>query len=377
MPRWLVAVLTAVTAGVTLLGAQQPTFHAGTNTVSIYATVVDRSGGLVPDLTQEDFEVLDNGKRQTLTVFKRETQPITIVIMLDRSGSMVGNFAVERAAAERFVSALLPDDKARLGSFSNRVRIDPAEFTSDKRELVRILREKLQGSGATPLWNATYAAMDALAGEDGRRVVLVFTDGYDSPLGGSENFTLDDVIRRSQVEEIMVYAVGMADRCGGFTPAVSPSSAPTPRFQRGRPRGPRVPGGFPGGIGRRPPLPIPGTPPIRRPPVPLPVPGGPGGVDGGGRRPGTGWNSSSGCRTTEPDPGLRLLADEGGGGYFELRGADDLGETFSRIADELHQQYLLAFTAEELDGTLHRLDVRLRHPDLAVRARKSYLAKPQ
>src|SRR4030095_6942091 len=98
----LVPVLLAVLAGATFLGAQQPTFRSGTHTVSVYATVVDRTGRLLQNLTQDDFEVYDNGKRQTLTVFKNDLQPITIVIMLDRSGSMVGNFPIERAAAQQF-----------------------------------------------------------------------------------------------------------------------------------------------------------------------------------------------------------------------------------------------------------------------------------
>ena len=373
MLRRLIVVLAALAAGVGVLGAQEATFHGGTHTVSVYATVVDRAGRLVPNLTQDDFEVLDNGKPQTLTIFKNDTQPITIVVMLDRSGSMVGNFAIERAAAEEFVGDLLPADKARLGSFSNRVQIDPPDFTSDRDQLIRILHGNLQDAGPTPLWNATYAAMNALSSQGGRRVVLVFTDGYDSPVRPAGNVSLRDVIDRAQTDEIMVYAIGLADVCG----AAAPAPAPAARFQRGPRGGPRMPGGrVPGGIGGR--FPIPGAPmpPIGGPiPIPGPdVPGGRGGgVDGGGRRPPIYW-SANGCGGGHPDPGLQLLASEGGGGYFELRGTDDLGSTFSRVAEELHQQYLLAFTAQMLDGTVHRLDVRPRDPNLNVRARKSYRA---
>jgi hypothetical protein len=80
------------------------------------------------------------------------------------------------------------------------------------------------------------------------------------------------------------------------------------------------------------------------------------------------------CVGTEPDPHLRELADEGGGGYFELHSTDNLAATFSRIAEELHQQYMLAFTAPVLDGKTHKIDVKLREPGLTARARKSYLA---
>ncbi len=377
MLRRLIVVLPVVFAGVALLGAQEATFHGGTHTVSVYATVVDRAGRLVPNLAESDFEVLDNGKPQKLTVFKNDTQPITIVVMLDRSGSMVGNFGIERAAAEEFVGELLPADKARLGSFSIRVEIDPPDFTSDRDQLIRILHDGLQEAGPTPLWNATFAAMNALSSQSGRRVVLVFTDGYDSPIRPSGNVSLRQVIDRAQTDEIMVYAIGLADSCGVSAPAPTPAPDVRPHFQRGPRGGPRIPGGrFPGGIGGRGRFPIPGTP---TPPIggPIPIPGpdgrpGHGGIEGG-RRPPVAW-ATGGCSGGRPDPGLQLLANEGGGGYFELHGTDDLGATFSRVADELHRQYLLAFTAESLDGAVHRLDVRLRDPNLTARARKSYRA---
>ena len=78
----------------------------------------------------------------------------------------------------------------------------------------------------------------------------------------------------------------------------------------------------------------------------------------------------------KPDPGLRTLADEGGGGYFELRPTGDLSAAFARVADELHRQYLLGFVPAALDGTVHTIEVRVRRPDLTARARKSYLAAP-
>ena len=122
----LAAVLVAVPAFVGARQSQEGTFHAGTHTVSIYATVLDHTGRLAPDLTKDDFIVFDDGVRQELTVFKNDVQPITVVLMPDRSGSMVGNFGVVRDAAEQFVGDLLPDDKARIrklrGAHSDRSR---------------------------------------------------------------------------------------------------------------------------------------------------------------------------------------------------------------------------------------------------------------
>jgi Ca-activated chloride channel family protein len=77
---------------------------------------------------------------------------------------------------------------------------------------------------------------------------------------------------------------------------------------------------------------------------------------------------------TQPDKGLKKLADETGGGYFELKRAVDLGEAFTRIAQELHSQYVLGFSPETLDAKIHKLDVRVKKAGMIARARKSYVA---
>ena len=171
-------------AGVSIVDADQQAarFRSGTNTVSVYATVVDEAGRLVPNLTRDDFEVFDNGQRQPLSVFESARQPITIVMMLDRSGSMTRNFTLVRDAADVFIGRLASEDRARVGSFSSRGPDRPADFTSDHEALRRVFREELQDPGPTPLWKATDEAMTALGQQDGRRVVLLFTDGQDSPL---------------------------------------------------------------------------------------------------------------------------------------------------------------------------------------------------
>src|SRR5205807_796660 len=79
---------------------------------------------------------------------------------------------------------------------------------------------------------------------------------------------------------------------------------------------------------------------------------------------------------TQPDRGLRKIADETGGGYFELKKTTDLAPTFSRVAQELHSQYVLGFTPTQLDNRVHKLTVRMKQPGMTARARKSYLAAP-
>ena len=77
---------------------------------------------------------------------------------------------------------------------------------------------------------------------------------------------------------------------------------------------------------------------------------------------------------SRPDRGLKKLAEETGGGYFELKKTDELGPTFSRVAQELHSQYTLGFTPAALDGREHKLVVRMKHPGMNARARKTYVA---
>jgi hypothetical protein len=80
---------------------------------------------------------------------------------------------------------------------------------------------------------------------------------------------------------------------------------------------------------------------------------------------------------TKPDPGLKRIATETGGGYFELKTSDELNSTFTRVADELHRQYVLGFTPSVLDGKVHQLNVVVKKTGMKARARTSYLADRQ
>jgi len=282
--------------GASLVARQDPpqgtTFRSSSRTVAIYATVTDGSGRLVPDLEQKHFEIYDNGKLQPLTIFKSDVQPITVVAMLDTSGSMTLNLDLLKVAAERFVLRLLPEDRARIGSFSDKIRLSP-QFISDRDELVRIVRSDIQYGNPTFLWDAIARSLDALASETGRRVVLAFTDGDDT---GSRTTNFKDLVNRAVNEDFMVYSIGLQ------------SEIPAAHI------------------------------------------------------------------VTKPDRRLRELSEQTGGGYFELTRAADLNSTFSRVADELHRQYVIGFAPEKLDGLLHKLEVRVKVPGMNVRARKSYLA---
>jgi VWFA-related protein len=338
------AAMAALVAAALHAQPQPPTFTVGNRTVAVYATVTDAGGRLVPDLGRTQFQIDDNGARQELTLFANETQPITVVMLLDRSTSMRANFGLVEKAAEEFVGVMLPADKARIGSFSDRIQVDPRDFTADHDELLKILRTELQSEGPTPLWNAVNVGITALLHQQGRRVVLVFTDGADAPMNfSSGNSSLKDVMKRAEEENVMVYAIGLA----GSNPSYGHGS----RGGFGRPGGGG--GGRHGGGGG----------------------GGRGGWGGGGGYGGgRGFGGSRSAQSDKPDEGLPKIAAATGGGYFELTSTDDLSKTFTRVADELHHQYALGFTPTKLDGKMHTLDVRIDQPGLTARARRSYLA---
>jgi Ca-activated chloride channel family protein len=94
----------------------------------------------------------------------------------------------------------------------------------------------------------------------------------------------------------------------------------------------------------------------------------------GGMMPGPGANIGAMIADSFPDPALGRVALDSGGGYFELRARDDFGATFARVADELHQQYLLGFAPPKLDGKTHKLEIKVARKDVKVRARKTYRA---
>jgi Ca-activated chloride channel homolog len=192
------------------LAQQPPAFRSGVQTVEIYATVVDGAGRLVPELTRDDFEVLDNGRPQPITVFEAGTQRITIAIMLDESPSLF-EVAPRVAGAVRALAAqLTPGDRAALGAFSHYVRFD-SRLTDDAAAALRRLNDvPPEFPAGTALWDALSDATTALQGETGRRVVLVLTDGNDN----ASLLEPKPVRARMERDGIMLYAVGVEGQSG-------------------------------------------------------------------------------------------------------------------------------------------------------------------
>jgi Ca-activated chloride channel homolog len=193
-------------AGVALLAnpiQDQPIFRSAVRTVPIYATVVDPTGRLVPDLERADFSIVDNAKPTDVSLFSNESQAFTAVVMLDTSASMTANLKLLNQAAEQFLLRLLPVDKAQVGAFNDKIQLS-GTFTNNRDELIGALNDLFFGN-PTRLNDGIAAGLDALQGIDGRRVVLVFTDGEDT----ASRVSFKNVLERARDEEVMVYSIGL------------------------------------------------------------------------------------------------------------------------------------------------------------------------
>jgi Ca-activated chloride channel family protein len=128
--------------------------------------------------------------------------------MLDMSGSMMSQVIRVRDSTLSFIEALRPEDRVRIGTFGSEIALSPL-LSNDKRVLTRIAREELWPGGGTPLWNALYAAMGSLSDEEGRRVVLVLTDGMNSGSLPGWSGDFGDVRARATKDGYMLYSIGM------------------------------------------------------------------------------------------------------------------------------------------------------------------------
>ncbi len=295
--KWM-ALVVGITLGAGAVAAQQdaiPVFRAATELVDLYVTATDRNGRLVPNLLQEDFAILDEGALQEIVLFENEVRPITVVVMLDTSASMTPSLDFLLAGAEQFIIRMLPDDRAKVGAFNDKIQILPeTDFISDRDALIRDL-DRLQFGNPTRLYDAIAASIVSLKDVDGRKIVLVFTDGEDT----QHEIGWRDALEMAQLEEVMIYTIGLES------------------------------------------------------------------------------NYFNGVRQvrSRPDGRLKTFAEETGGGYFELKDTDELGPTFTRVAQELHSQYVLGFVPEVRDGKVHELEVRVQQRGTTARARKSYIAR--
>ena len=184
-----------------------PTIKVETRLVNIALNVMDAKGAPVGGLDKSDFQILEDGKLQDIRIFEREaTTPLSIVLAIDTSESVMTSERLEKEAAKHFVNALLREqDELDLMEFSDVVR-ELVPFTNQKKRIEAGIGQVQQGD-ATALYDAVYLASERLsetsAADGRRRVVVLITDGGDTVKGARYS----QAIEQAQRAGAMVYAI--------------------------------------------------------------------------------------------------------------------------------------------------------------------------
>ena len=199
---WLAAVACAGA-----LVAQQPTvFRSNVNLVRIVATVKTQTGQIVGTLAKDEFEVYDNGAKQQVAVFEHQTeQPLSVVLMVDTSGSTAKELKYEADSASRFYHALLGEgnlqDVAALYTFNWEIR-EQQPFTRDLKTLDARLK-LMHGEAGTAMYDAVYLGAQRLEPRQGRKVIVVVTDGGDTV----SKLSVHKALEAAQLADAAIYAI--------------------------------------------------------------------------------------------------------------------------------------------------------------------------
>jgi VWFA-related protein len=341
--------------------------------VVLPVTVRDKHGALVSSLKMSDFSLSEDGRPQTIKSFTHESNlPFRLGLLVDTSRSVSGALDNERKAAEKFVDQMLPadpgatqKDEAFLIHFDREVEL-LEDFTNSRAKLHRELDDmgptraensnqgpetsdsgdssQARRRGGTQLYDAIYlASHELMENKDGRKAVVVFSDGADR---GSKE-TLNDAIDAADHANVTIYTIffkGEQEQNGSGNPG------------GGNRRGGMGGGGYPGGGGG--------------------YPGGGGGYPGGG---GGGQRRGPDNTSATGQDGKKIMekiATRTGGRYFEAKKKDNLEEIYGQIAEELRGQYLLTYTPDKLDtdGGYHKVALKASKDDLTVVTREGYYA---
>lgn len=209
--RGLITVACATALAGTVAARQ--VFKSGTDLVLLNVTVTDSAGHLVTGLTQENFQVYEDGVLQTVTNFSKDPLPIALSILLDSSTSMDRKLPVAQEAAAGFARRLTPKDVAQIIDFDSQAQILQT-FTNDKVALEQAIR-RTQAGGSTSLFNALYTALSELksvraqaTGEVRRQAIVALSDGEDT----TSLVTFEDVLDLAKRSETAVYAIGLREK---------------------------------------------------------------------------------------------------------------------------------------------------------------------
>lgn len=315
--------------------------RVNTTLVTVPVSVLDRNGKYVPNLRKEDFRIYEEGQEQQVAYFASVEQPFTVALVIDTSGSTLSKLDEIHQAAINFVNQLRPDDTVMVASFSDRVRI-LCEPTTDRYTIQNAIRRAQPGEG-TKLYDAVdYVINERLNRIKGRKAMVLFTDGVDTT---SRRATYESTTRDAEELDALIYPIlfdTYQDTVG------------------------RLGGGGRGGN-------------VSVADVLAAILTGRNVVITGG---GGGGANCRGCTREEYDRGaeyLRELAQRTGTRVEEAGDGRNLSQAFSIIAEELRRQYSIGYypNSQAQAGQRRGISVRVNRPNMAVRARSSYITKDQ
>jgi VWFA-related protein len=331
--------------------------RVNTSLVTIPVSVMDRAGKYIPSIRQAEFRIWEEGVEQEIAYFATVEKPFTVALVIDTSGSTRNRLTEIQDAAIAFVNQLRPEDRVLVVSFDDDIRV-LSEATNDRARLRDAIMRVRPGDG-TKLYDAVDFVINQRFNRiDGRKAMLLFTDGVDTT---SRRGSYESNARDAEELDALIYPVqydtydSTASRQGGGGGV----------YGGGIPR--RRRGGIGGILGD---ILSGGT---------ISIGNGGGGPGGGGVYGGGG--NCTGCTREEYERGnayLNDLARLTGARLYRAEATRDIAGAFSLVAEELRRQYSLGYYPKQQGqaGQRRRIKVRVLRPDLAVRARDSYIYNP-
>lgn len=315
--------------------SQDDVVRVDTALVTVPVSITDRNGRYVADLKREDLHVFEDNVEQDIAYFASVDKPFTVVLMVDTSTSTWSKLGEIREAAKLFVDQLRPDDNVMVASFARGFSIE-SDVTNDRAKIRKGI-ERIGKGLSTHLYDAVEKLMQKhLSRIPGRKAVVLFTDGVDAT---SSHATYESTVHSAEELDALIYPI-LYDT---YNPAADNGQPPAPPPDKSR------------------------LPSILRK-IPLSLPGIFGSSGGG-----------AGSTRAEYDRGeryLRDLAERTGGRLYEAnKDLSFLQAAFGFIADELRRQYTIGYYPKNKTGAGQRRQIKVRtdRPDVAVRARDSYI----
>ncbi len=322
--------------------------RVSTTLVTLPVSVMDRDGRYVPNLQKEEFRIWEDGVEQEVAFFQSVDKPFSVVLMLDTSPSTQFRLEDIQDAAISFVNQLRSDDKVMVVSFNDDIKI-LSEFTTDRNKLQRAIQRSKTDDG-TRLYDAVDMVINQqLSRIQGRKAIVLFTDGVDTT---SRRASYDSNVMDAQELDALIYPV-QYDTSTDMNVIVN-QPAQIDIFGQ-------ILGGIFGG-GRR---------NNRR-------------RGGGGYPPQGGGGYPPNNNPTMRDDyeiGNRYLvelANNTGGREYRADSLQNMSTAFANVAEELRRQYSIGYYPKRPPepGQRRQIRVRARQPNLAVRARDSYIFNP-